>query len=302
MTTGRRPRVSIGLPVYNGERYLAESLDSLLRQTFDDFELIICDNASVDGTEEICRGYVARDRRIRYVRHATNLGASRNFRISFEMASGEYFKWAACDDLHGPQFLARCVDVLDRDPAVVLVYPKSQLIDEDGRVLSDYEDGLHLTSPRPSERFIRLVETLGLCNAAFGLLRPRSLRRTALLAPFIASDVPLLAELTLYGTFWEVPERLFYRRFHPSASSRQTDTKLLTFFDPGRAQRVPLTAWHHVWANLVAVERAPIPQGEKMRLRRFILRMARWRRDELLAELWVAVRWLAALHVKRVPS
>ena len=108
-----KPRVSIGMPVFNGENYLAEALDSLLTQTFSDFELIISDNASTDKTEEICRAYAVRDQRIRYFRNQENLGASRNYNRVFELSSGEYFKWAAHDDLCAPEFLGRCVDVLD---------------------------------------------------------------------------------------------------------------------------------------------------------------------------------------------
>src|SRR5207244_10480282 len=111
--TSKMPRVSIGVPVYNGERYIAETLDSLLAQTFEDFELIISDNASHDRTEGICRAYAAKDSRIRYVRNSTNLGAARNYRLAVELSSGEYFRWANCDDLFAPTSLSRCVEVLD---------------------------------------------------------------------------------------------------------------------------------------------------------------------------------------------
>src|SRR5215207_1517689 len=108
------PRVSVGLPVYNGENYLAEAIDSVLAQTYQNFELIISDNASTDSTEEICRDYAARDRRIRYFREPQNRGAAWNFNHTFELARGEYFKWVAHDDVIGPQYLARTVDQLDR--------------------------------------------------------------------------------------------------------------------------------------------------------------------------------------------
>lgn len=92
------PLVSIGMPIYNGERFIREALDSLLSQTFTDFELIISDNASTDSTEAICRNYVARDSRIRYIRQQKNLGALSNFQFVLNEARGEYFMWAACDD------------------------------------------------------------------------------------------------------------------------------------------------------------------------------------------------------------
>src|SRR3989441_5670759 len=215
MGTRAAPRVSVGLPVYNGERYLPEALDSLLTQTYEDFELIICDNASTDRTGEIARSYVAKDSRVRYARNEKNLGAGRNFRRAFELCTGAYFRWAAADDLSAPQSLARCVEVLDQEPAVVLAYPKTRVIDEHGRVLSDYDDRLHLQSPRPSERFRQVLARLARNNAAYGLMRADVLKRTGLLGDFLSSDVVFTAELSLYGTFWEVPEYLFYRRFHP---------------------------------------------------------------------------------------
>ena len=93
-----RHKVSIGMPVYNGEKFIREALDSLLAQTFTDFELIISDNASTDGTEAICREYAARDSRIRCVRQSENRGACANFQFVLDEAKGEYFMWAAADD------------------------------------------------------------------------------------------------------------------------------------------------------------------------------------------------------------
>ena len=112
------PRVSIGLPVYNGERWLAEALDSLLAQTYSDFELIISDNGSTDDTQAICEEYAARDRRIRYIRQEINRGLAWNWNCVFEESAGDYFKWAACDDLYHPTFLERCVQILDQYPDV----------------------------------------------------------------------------------------------------------------------------------------------------------------------------------------
>ena len=114
------PRVTIGLPVYNGQNYLVETLESLLAQTYTDFELVISDNASTDRTEAICRQYAAGDARIRYYRNDENIGASANYNRAFELGRGEYFKWAAHDDLLAPTYLERCVEVLDANPDVVL--------------------------------------------------------------------------------------------------------------------------------------------------------------------------------------
>jgi glycosyltransferase involved in cell wall biosynthesis len=128
------PRVSIGLPVYNGERHLPAALDSLLAQTYRDFELIISDNALTDRTEEICRGYAARDSRIRYHRSPVNRGMIWNHDRVFHLARGEYFKWVGHDDLYDPDMLRHCVEALDRDPGAVLAMVGKVDIDAEGRV------------------------------------------------------------------------------------------------------------------------------------------------------------------------
>src|SRR6185436_6923974 len=108
------PRVSIGVPVYNGERYLAATLDSLLAQTFDNFEIIVSDNASSDRTAQLALEYAERDSRVRYTRNPRNLGAGANYRRAFQLSRGQYFRWSAADDISAPESLARCVEVLDR--------------------------------------------------------------------------------------------------------------------------------------------------------------------------------------------
>jgi glycosyltransferase involved in cell wall biosynthesis len=108
----RTPRLAIGLPVHNGERYVSQAIDSLLGQTFTDFTLIVSDNGSTDATEEICRAYARRDARIRYHRSDENRGAAWNFNRVFELADSPYFKWAAYDDLCAPHFVERCIEFL----------------------------------------------------------------------------------------------------------------------------------------------------------------------------------------------
>jgi glycosyltransferase involved in cell wall biosynthesis len=291
MTTADAPRVSIGLPVHNGERYIGETLDSLLAQTFRDFELIICDNASRDRTEQICRSYANTDKRVRYVRNASNLGAPRNYRLAFELSSGEYFRWANCDDLFSPESLARCVEVLDREQSVVLTYPKTRLIDERGQVIRDYEENLHLQCDRASDRFQQVFRSLGLVNVIYGLMRATILRRTSLIGNFISADVLLVAELSLYGKFWEIPEFLFYRRIHPGAfSSSKTIDQLQEFINPGSKGRADLRVWCSFLANCRSVLRAPLEVSEKLILWHCLLRNAIWSRGELAKEAATALR------------
>ena len=117
------PRVTVGLPVYNGARYLRDAVDSLLAQTMSDFELILADNASIDETPLICAEYAARDPRVRVVRNMNNIGASGNFNLVLDLARAPLFKWAAYDDLCEPALLEACVAWLDRDPDLLLAYP-----------------------------------------------------------------------------------------------------------------------------------------------------------------------------------
>lgn len=123
------PTVSIGMPVYNGETFIKEALDSLLSQTFADFELIISDNGSTDKTETICREYALQDQRIRYIRQPENRGAIANFQCVLDEAAGEYFMWAAYDDLRHHYFLEIATKVLDDDITCGLVFNEYNLTD-----------------------------------------------------------------------------------------------------------------------------------------------------------------------------
>src|SRR6201997_3215495 len=132
------PLVSVGLFVYNGERYIEETLDSILSQTFTDFELIISDNASTDRTGEIAQAYAKCDHRIRYYRSEKNMGAGWNARRVYELATGKYFKWAAVDDLLEPDLLQRCVEILESDPGCVVAYARTKEVDVNGTFIKNY--------------------------------------------------------------------------------------------------------------------------------------------------------------------
>ena len=244
--SAQRPRVSIGLPVYDGVNYLAETLDSILAQTFGDFELIISDNASTDGTQEICRQYAARDPRIRYVRNATNLGAAKNYNRVFELSRSEYFKWSGHDDPLAPQFLERCVEVLDRDPAIVLCFSRNRAINEHG---AEHDVGAltartfapkpQLGSPHAHIRFYHAVVADHPQGAIFGLIRRHVLAQTTLIGGYRSSDLPLLGELALRGRFHQISEALQDRRFHSQQGRYVYNTRQLReeWFDPSRSHK-----------------------------------------------------------------
>ena len=126
-------KVSIGMPIYNGEKYLSGALDSLLNQDFKDFEIIISDNASTDYTQRVCLDYSARDKRIKYYKSEVNKGAIWNFNQTFMLSRGEYFMWASCHDIWKPAYISRCVEVLEQESAVVLCYSSADCIGTDGK-------------------------------------------------------------------------------------------------------------------------------------------------------------------------
>ncbi|MGA2767348.1 MAG: glycosyltransferase [Candidatus Bathyarchaeia archaeon] len=218
-----KPRVSIGLPVFNGEKYLKEALDSILAQTYSDFELVISDNASTDRTEQICREYAAKDRRICYYHNEKNIGAPKNFNRVFELSSGEYFKWIAYDDVYAPEFLQKCVAVLDKDPSAVLCHSKTSRIDENGTLVGNYDHRTlrRISSWKPHERFGDLISIRNPCWAVFGVVRASSFKKTPLHGSYIGADRNLLAEIGLMGRIIEIPEHLFFRRDHPEAYTRK---------------------------------------------------------------------------------
>lgn len=285
------PRLSIGLPVYNGAIFLEETLRSLLSQTFDDFELIISDNASTDATEAICRAYAAQDPRLRYMRNPTNIGAAGNYNRVFACARGAYFKWAAADDLCAPTFLARCVHILDTHPAVILAYPKTSIIDEHGQLLHQEVRSLDLRSPSVRTRFDQAIRKLGECNAVFGLIRSQILRHTSCIGNYMASDMILLAELSLYGQFYEIPEPLFLRRQHPGASSSNKSVESQQeFFDPTTQGKVFMLTWHLQRQHLRMIKRAPLKPSEKLLLLRSVAHFAAAHLPQLLQEPFGALQ------------
>lgn len=215
--SNNQPRLSIGLPVYNGEKFIRAALDSLLAQTFTDFELIISDNASTDKTEEICRTYTAQDQRIRYYRNDKNIGCARNFNRVFDLSVGEYFKWAAHDDLHAPDFLAKCIAVLDYDHTVVLCHSHMYFIDENGNFLQNYNIKLKTDSPKPQERFHELLSK-HLCYQNYGVIRTSAIRKIPPMGSYGIADGIFLLRLGLVGRFYEIPEYLFIARNHPQQS------------------------------------------------------------------------------------
>jgi glycosyltransferase involved in cell wall biosynthesis len=313
------PRVSIGLAVYNGENYIRESLDSILNQTFTDFELIISDNASTDRTPEICQEYAARDPRIRFYQNDRNLGACWNQNRVYELARGEYYKLAAHDDLCAPTFLERCVEVLDQNPDVVLCYPKTLIINEQGEIQPQYPDGkllgnpnkqarvwqrllapilgdgqLHLHSSYPHVRFRDIVCEVGKCHPIFGLMRVSALQQTPGLQSYGHADGVLLARLALLGKFHEIPGVLFFSREHDQQSSQvfrhlkkggHNYHAYNVWWDPNNAGKLSLPTWKIFSEFCRAASASPIDGYNKLWCYFAALRWLRGNWQSLLHEV-----------------
>jgi glycosyltransferase involved in cell wall biosynthesis len=294
------PKVSIGLPVYNGEMQLPRALESLLAQTHEDFEIVVSDNHSTDLTERICREFAASDPRVRYARNEQNRGVAWNFNHVFRLARGRYFKWASSNDLHDPTYVARCVEALEASPGAVLAYAKTRIIDESGAFVGAYEDNLDLPWPDAPRRFREYLTRVGLCNALFGLMRPEVMRRTGLLGDYRGSDVVFLGELSLHGTFVEVPEILFSRRFERENESHDASLdNWQEFFAPTTRRKVFMRRWRHQTGYLLANWRSPLSVADKARVAATIARFGFAMRRELAGELAAAVRTLTA---RRAPT
>ena len=229
------PRLSIGIPVYNGDRFLPQALDCLLSQTFGDFEIIVSDNASTDRTREVCLDFAQRDGRIRYSRNARNLGSVENFNRVFELSTAPLFKWAAHDDLHHGNYLESCIRLLDENPDAVLAHSDAAFIDENGELfpfvpemgsymdpktgIQERADSVEIGDRAAAvERFWQVLSEARWGTHMFGVIHRQALMRTRLHANFYSSDRTLLAELALLGRFRSTPERLFFKRLHPSVS------------------------------------------------------------------------------------
>jgi len=262
------PRLTIGLPVYNGENYLAEGLDSLLGQSYTDFELIISDNASTDATADICRRYQKQDSRVRYVRQPHNMGLAPNHNFTVGQARGELFKWASHDDLYAPDLLKGCVDALDEFPHVVLAHAWTAMIDGSGTVTEKVKYPLATDSERAPERFRSALFADGGDDYG-GVIRTAVLRRTPLHGSYHHADRTVVTEVALYGPFYQVPDWLFFRRDHPERAERACPTmrSRCANMDPRRADRLrhPVARLYgeYVWAYVAMIQRAPLSAADR---------------------------------------
>lgn len=263
--------LSVGLAVYNGEDYLDEAIQSILGQTFKDFELILSDNASTDRTAEICQNYAKKDPRIRYVRHPSNIGGANNENSTFSLAHGKYFRLAAHDDVCEPTLFERCIDVLESRPDVVLCYSQCVEIDEQGR-RGQLISRNHAGSGDAPKRFEAIATAKDFCEETYGIIRSDVLAKTRLQQNYTGSDRTLLSELALHGLFHEVEEPLFLKRFH--AKNRYTDWRArMVWFDDSFEGKITLPFWTQFFDYLRTIRRVSLPPKQKIRC---YLSMFKW--------------------------
>ena len=264
------PRVSICLPVYNGERYLREVLGSIRAQTFEDYELIISDNASTDQTQEICLEFSRQDSRAKYFRADVNHGLAWNWNRAFELATGLYLVWICHDDRMESDYIRRCVEVLERDKEAILCFTNQHYINADGTVIEHVNLPDTGAADTPSERFHQVLYNAR-CDPVYGLMKTEFLRRTRLHAGYADSDRVLLAEMAFRGRFRKIPKYLFLRRLHPLQATAQRDRWERTLvFDPSKAGTLACPWWRELFGFVGAIHRAPISREEKFKAYKFL--------------------------------
>jgi len=279
------PKVVVGLLVYNGENYISETIGSVLSQTLVDFRLIIGDNQSTDSTEEICRKYAEQDARILYQRHPENLGASGNHNVLFQTGDAPYFKWASHDDLLHPEFLEKCVEVLDGDSSIGVAHSRSHIIDEMGTLAGNLDFEVRLNHPRPSERFSRLLWA-GYLPEVHGVMRSSLIKNTKLFRGFAGDDRSFLAEMLLQGDVGYVEDYLFSRRDHPDAFCRvEGDKARQSFYNPKSKRSPKLIGVVKFKEYLADIYRHPISWTEKRRCGQMLAKWGMHRGVESLTGL-----------------
>jgi glycosyltransferase involved in cell wall biosynthesis len=264
----------MGLPVYNGEKYVADSLEALLGQSFTDFELIISDNASTDSTGDICRRYEKQDSRVRYFRQPQNIGLASNVNFIVGQARGELYKEAAHDDLYARNLLESCVQALDEYPQVVLAHSWTAIVDGSGNVTEAYKYPLTTATSRAPERFRSMLFDSG-GDDDYGVMRMDVRRRIALMGSHHHADRTITAEIALHGPFYHVPEWLYFRREHPGQNGQAPMRRRCASMDPRRADR-----WRHpaarlygeyVWAYVSAIWHAPLSVADRRECYRYLV-------------------------------
>lgn len=267
-TSGSSPRFSIGMPVFNGSAFIENAIDSVLRQTVPDWELVISDNASTDDTEIVCQRYAASDARIHYHRNEHNLGAHPNYNQTLKLARGKYFKWLAHDDALAPEFLELCGDQMATDPNAVLCMSDIRYIDAEGQDIGVMDMAFPGSLARhPATRFSALVNRGHTAYHVFALIRRTTLLDSVQLMSFHGSDRALIADLCLRGPLLHEHAPLMLVREHKARYTRaKTKPKeRAAWHDAKLAGKASLPTWRLYGEYLKILRAAEVSASAKAR-------------------------------------
>jgi glycosyltransferase involved in cell wall biosynthesis len=279
------------MPAYNSASWIEAAIASILSQTLTDIELIVSDNASTDGTYEICERIARTDRRVRVLRNAVNIGANRNYCAVLAAARGNYFKWAASSDWCAPTFLEKCVAALDRDPDAVLASPRTAFFEQSIEHAQLSTGDLDLQSAGPDQRFITLLTMGGLNNAFNGVIRRNALVRASRLGVYMGADVVLMCELALMGKFVLLDEHLFFRRMAgETATKLKSKREIEQHLDPTTHAPLKWQQWRMHFGLLRATRFAGFPSRSWFAAVNYALRAVFWSRRGLALDAWHSLR------------
>jgi glycosyltransferase involved in cell wall biosynthesis len=271
------PLVSIGLPVYNGENYLHQALESIVAQTYRNLEIIISDNASSDGTETICKEFAARDSRIVYCRQESNLGGSANHEYVLRASNGPLFRLAAHDDVLAPSLIEECVKELVRNRLAVMAISRVMRMDASGQIVEEIDRHFEgMSSSSPVRRLGLAICRPSWATPIYGVMRREVIGDKQILGKYPGADRTFLAAMALEGPWALVDQALFFRRDHPSNSIKTFGNDWLSslWFDPSiEPNLVAFPQWRRLqeFARVIRESRLSLVE----RLGAF-LQLARW--------------------------
>jgi glycosyltransferase involved in cell wall biosynthesis len=290
------PRVSVGMPAYNAEATIGAAIESILDQTLGDFELIISDNASSDGTWQIIQAFERSDSRVIGIRQPANLGANGNYSTLFRHARAPLFKWASSNDWCAPRFLEDCVAVLEAHPDTVLVAPRTRLFESSLSDFSEYKGDVAFDQGSPVDRFMAVCQRLALNNVMNGVVRTSALARTRLIEHYVGADVVLVGHLALLGKVELLDQAMFYRRMAEGMATRLMSAEdLRRHHYPVWNRRALFPAWRRVGGWLHAVLSSGLSPGDTLKALTWALRCTYWTAPALGRDLVDAI----ALSVRR---
>lgn len=287
----RYPTLSIGLVVYNGDNYLSTAIESILNQSYRDFELIISDNGSTDDTEEICLKYKELDQRIKYFRYETNRGAAWNYNNVYSHSKGKYFKFLNHDDLYHPFYLEKCILKLENNPNAVLCYSKRIVINSLGQEEDRIDDNLQLIDNKANKRFNKFLKrfryTTFWAVIVLGVIRKDALEKTDIMKDFSAADMILLAQLVLKGKFLEIDDYLLYNRRHSQMSNKvnTTTSQLAEFYNPKNKNKICFPRWRWSVEFLKTISKSDISLFQKFSCIKSVLIWIVVRSKSLIADI-----------------